>query len=170
MALPKKLKNLNVFNDAESLKGQIGGVTLPKLARKLENWRGGGMDAPVKIDLGAADDLTMEWGIGGLDLTTVRQFAKPGVAGVQIRFAGAYQRDDTGDVDAVEIVVRGRHEEIDFGEAKAGEDTEQKIITHCAYYKLVVNGRTEVEIDILNMICIVNGTDMLAAQRKALGL
>ena len=33
--------------------------------------------------------------------------------GVMLRFAGAYQRDDTGQVDAVEVVVRGRHEEIE---------------------------------------------------------
>lgn len=169
MALPSKLKNLNLFNNAESLMGQTGGVTLPKLARKLESWRGAGMDGTVKIDLGAAEDLTIEWTIGGLDLTSIRQFGGS-ISSVQLRFAGAYQRDDTGTVDAVEVVVRGRHEEIDMGEAKAGDDTEQKIITHCTYYKMTVNGRVEVEIDILNMKYIVNGVDILAEQRKALGI
>lgn len=170
MALPRKLKNLNVFNNAESLLGQIGAFTVPKLQRKMEDWRGGGMDSGVKIDLGGGDDgLQAEWTLGGLDLNTIRQFGGS-ISSVQLRFAGAYQRDDTGEVDAVEIVLRGRHEEIDMGEAKAGEDTEQKMITHCTYYKLSVNGRVEIEIDVLNMIYIVNGTDILAEQRKALGI
>lgn len=170
MALPSKLKNLNLFNDAESLLGQVATVTLPKLQRKLEDWRGGGMDGNVKIDLGAGDDgLQLEWTIGGLDLTSIRQFGGS-ISSVQQRFAGAYQRDDTGTVDAVEVVMRGRHEEIDMGEQKAGDDTEQKMVTHCTYYKLTVNGRVEVEIDVLNMKYIVNGVDILAEQRKALGI
>ena len=90
--------------------------------------------------------------------------------GVLLRFAGAYQRDDTGEVDLVEIVVRGHHETIELGEATRGEDTEQKITTTCTYYKLTVNGRVEMEVDLLNFIEIVNGVDLLAAQRKAIGL
>ncbi|KLB47455.1 phage major tail tube protein, partial [Xanthomonas euvesicatoria] len=40
---------------------------------------------------------------------------------VQLRFAGAYQRDDATEVDAVEVVVRGRHSEIDPGTGKSGD-------------------------------------------------
>ena len=170
MGLPRKLKNMNLFNDAQSLVGEVSSVTLPKLQRKLEDWRGGGMDGNVKIDLGMGDDgIQLEWAIGGLDLQSIRQFGGS-ISSVQLRFAGAYQRDDTGAVDAVEVVVRGRHEEIDFGESKAGDDTEQKMVTHGTYYKLTVNGRVEVEIDVLNMICMIDGKDILAAQRKAIGL
>lgn len=39
------------------------------------------------------------------------------------------QRDDTGETSAVEIVVRGRHEEIDFGNQKQGDDTETSVKT-----------------------------------------
>ncbi|WP_252385024.1 phage major tail tube protein, partial [Escherichia coli] len=46
---------------------------------------------------------------------------------VPIRFAGSYQRDDTGETVAVEVVMRGRQKEIDTGEGKQGEDTESKI-------------------------------------------
>ncbi|WP_181015454.1 phage major tail tube protein, partial [Pseudomonas amygdali] len=33
---------------------------------------------------------------------------------VQLRFAGAYQRDDTAEVDAVAVVVRGRRRPPNF--------------------------------------------------------
>lgn len=70
----------------------------------------------------------------------------------------------------VEVVVRGRHQEIDMGNAKPGSDTEHKFKMSCSYYKLIVNGREVVEIDIVNMVFKVNGVDRLAAQRAAIGL
>ena len=56
MALPSKLKNMNYFNEGNSYLGQIKTVTLPKLTRKTEDYRGGGMNATVKVDLGFGDD------------------------------------------------------------------------------------------------------------------
>ena len=88
----------------------------------------------------------------------------------QLRFAGAYQRDDTGAVDAVEVVVRGRHEEIDMGDAKPGDDTEFTVKTAVSYYKLSINGVVEIEIDLVNMIEVAGGVDRLAEQRRAIGL
>lgn len=171
MALPRKLKNLNLFNDGNSYLGLTKSVTLPVLGRKMESYRGGGMNGPVKVDHGMSDDgIQLEWTLGGLDLTVLRQYGIPRADGVLLRFAGAYQQDDTGEVVAVEVVVRGRHEEIDMGDAEAGEDTEHSITTTCSYYKLTVNGVTEIEIDILNMVEIVGGEDRLAQQRAAIGL
>ncbi len=167
--LPRKRKNMNLFNEGLSYLGEVASVTLPVLTRATEPWRGGGMNAPVKADMGM-EGLEMEWTIGGLDNTALRQWGVTSVDGVLLRFAGAYQRETTGAVDAVEVVVRGRHEEIDMGEQKPGEDTEQKVKTAVAYYKLTMNGFVEIEIDILNMIERVGGVDRLAAQRAAIGV
>lgn len=169
MALPRKLKNLNLFNDGESYIGQVQELTLPTLTRSMEEYRGGGMSGPVKIDNGQ-EAIELEWTLGGLIKSALDQYAVTKHDGVQLRFAGAYQRDDTGAVDAVEVVVRGRHEEIDFGTAKAGDNTELKIKTACSYYKLTINGGTVIEIDFLNMIENVNGVDRLAEQKRAIGL
>lgn len=171
MALPKILKHMSLFNDGHSYQGQVGAVTVPKLARKMEAIRMGGMEGPVKVDLGMSDDgIQIEWTLGGLDETVIRQYAASKHDAVPLRFVGSYQRDDTGEVVPVEVVARGRHEEIDFGEAKSGELTEHKIVTTCSYYKLVINGTTEVEIDIPNFVSMVNGVDMLAEHRAALGI
>lgn len=171
MAMPRKLKNMNVFNDGNSYQGIAKSLTLPDLARKMEAWRGAGMDGPVKADLGHSDDgIQLEWTVGGLDLTSLRQFGTVNASGVALRFAGAYQRDDDGTVTAVEIILRGRHETYSFGDAEPGEDTEHTITTTCTYYKLTVDGRDEIEIDLLGMVFIVDGDDRLAEQRKAIGL
>lgn len=170
MALPKKLKMMDLFNEGNSYLGQTGEVTLPKLGRKFEDWRGGGMNGSVKVDLGLSDDITeLSWKLGGIDPLVISQFGAATVSAIGLRFAGSYQRDDTNETTAVEIVIRGRHEEIDFGNAKAGDDTEKSIKTIWSYYKLSIDGQAVVEIDIPNMVEKVNGVDLLEKHRANIG-
>jgi len=169
MALPKKLKNLNLFNDGNSYHSLVSSLTLPKLTRKLQNYRGGGMSGSVAVDFGLDDDaLTLEWAIGGRDELVLQQWGS--TSDIPLRFAGSLQRDDTGDVSAVEVMMRGRHKEFDFGEYKQGEDTETKVTTQCTYFKLTIDGKELIEIDTVNMVEVVNGVDRLAEHRTALGL
>jgi len=171
MALPHKLKNMMLFNDGNSYRGKAKSVTLPALGRKMEAYRAAGMNGPVKADLGFSDDgIQLEWKLGGLDLIVLKQFGAVNAAGVALRFAGSYEQDDTGEVSAVEINVRGRHETIEMGDAQPGEDTEHSITTTCTYYKLTVDNEEIIEIDLLNFIEKVGGVDMLEKQRKAIGL
>jgi len=134
----------------------------------MEGYRGGGMAGEVDTDMGI-EKLELECKFGGFMRSIIRQFGITRHDGVQLRFMGAYQRDNTGATDAIEIVVRGRHSEIDPGTAKAGDDTEFTVKTSCSYYKLTVNGVTEIEIDLINMIEIVGDIDRLVEQRIAIG-
>lgn len=168
MSLPSKLKNLNLFNDGESYLGQVTEVKLPTLTRKMEDYRAGGMAGPVSVDLGQ-EKIELEWKCGGLMRQVLRQYGVVTHNGVQLRMAAAYQREDTGEVDAVEMVIRGRHSEIDSGTGKPGEDTEFSVKTAVSYFKLTINGRVEIEIDLVGMVFIVDGRDLLAAQRRAIG-
>lgn len=75
MALPRKLKGMNLFNNANSYQGVVTAVTLPKLARKLDPFRAGGMSGAAFIDNGLEDDaLDMEWSIGGIDELVLTQW------------------------------------------------------------------------------------------------
>lgn len=167
--LPKKLKNMNLFNEGGSYLNQVPGVTLPKLGRKMEGYRGGGMDREVQVDLGG-EPLEMEWSTGGFVDGLLEQEGAVGVSAHMLRFAGSYQDEDSGAISAVEVVVRGRHQEIDMGEAKVGSDTEHKIKSVLAYYKLSIDGVEKIEIDVLGMIHRVNGVDRLAQHRAAIGV
>lgn len=169
MGLPRKLKHFNVFNDGESYMGQVGEVNLPKLTKKMEEWRGGGMNGPIKVDLGQ-EALSMEWTCGGIMKRVLQQYGVLKHDGVQLRFSGSYQAEDSGDPDSVEVVVRGRHSEVDFGSGKPGDDTAFKVTTEISYYKLSINGEVLIEIDLMNMIERVNGVDLLAKHRTAIGL
>lgn len=43
---------MNLFDDGQSWLGVIKEVTLPKWSRKIECYRGGGMNGEAQIDLG----------------------------------------------------------------------------------------------------------------------
>lgn len=170
MALPKKLKMMDLFNEGNSYLGQTGEVTIPKLTRKLEDWRGGGMQGNVKVDLGLGDDANeFNWKLGGLDLLVIKQYGAATVGANMLRFTGSYQRDDTGETSALEIVLHGRHEEIDFGNQKQGDDTETSVKTIWSYYKLSIDGVVIIEIDLVANIFIVDGVDLNAEHMKNIG-
>lgn len=127
MALPRKLKHLNLFNDGNNWQGIVESLTLPKFTRKFEKYRGGGMPGAVDVDMGLDDGaLDTEFSIGGTELLLFKQMGAATVDGIQLRFTGSIQRDDTGEV----------------------------------LY----------EVDVVNMIEIVDGVDLMEAHRNALGL
>lgn len=161
MGLPSKLKKLNLYNGARSWIGELAEFTQPKIVMDMEEWRGAGMLGPVKVDRGLKL-MEAEMKIGGLMLQMMRQIGTPDVGGVLLMLVGAYQADNSSAPIAVEIVMRGRFEEIDMGTAKEGDDTEHVGKFPLAYYKLIVNGRTEIEIDMLSGLFVVDGVDRYA--------
>lgn len=168
MALPSKLKNMNLYNDGVSYFGLVPEVTIPTIARKLEGYRGN-FDSELMIDHGG-EAINFEWKPGGIIEQIYEQFGVTTIDGLMLRWVGAYQDDSTGTYKTVEIVVRGRHQEIAPGTGKPGDDTEESVKTACSYYKLTVDGRVLIEKDELNHVFIVNGVDRLAEQRAALGI
>ncbi|WP_062731900.1 phage major tail tube protein [Sphingobium abikonense] len=168
MGLPRTLKNMNLFNEGLAYGGEAKTVSLPTLTRKMEEYRGGGMNAPVMMDMGM-EAMEMSFTGGGPLRDVLRQWGVPTIDGVYLRFAGGYQQDDSGAVDAIEVIVRGRYSEIEMGDQEVGEPGEFTATMALAYYKLVWNGRTEIEIDPINMIEIVGGVDRTAELRAAIG-
>ena len=169
MGMPRKLKNFNLFQNGVSFMGMVPEVTLPKLSRKMEEYRAGGMSGPVSVDFGN-EAVSIEWTAGGLMIEALKQYGARSHGAVQLRFAGAYQEDDEGTVTAVEVVVRGRYKEIDLGTAKVADDTTHKYTMACSYYKLMVDGAAVIELDFMSGIETIGGTDTTAAIRKAIGL
>jgi hypothetical protein len=169
MGMPRTLKDMMLFNEGLAYMGDAKTVSLPTLSRKLEGYRGAGMSGELQMDMGM-EAMEMSFTCGGPMRDVLRQFGVSTLDGAYLRFAGNYQSDDTATLDHVEVIVRGRHSEIEMGDQETGEPSEFKVTTAIAYYKLVWNGRVEMEIDPLNMVEIVNGVDLLAERRAALGV
>jgi hypothetical protein len=169
MGLPRKLKNFNLFNNGASYMGLVPELTLPKLSRQMEEYRAAGMTGPVMVDFGN-EAITLEWTTGGLVEEALSQYGETKHNAVQLRFAGAFQNDDTGDVSAVEVTVRGRHKEIDMGNVKHASDTVHKFTTVCSYYKLTIDSKVVIELDLMGGIDHIGGVDRNADIRKAIGM
>ncbi len=165
--LPSKLKDMAVFADGTSYKGQIPEITLPKLATKMEGYRGGGMLGEIDIDMGL-EKLEAEITAGGVVRALLASFGATSHDAALLRFAGAYA-DETGGVQAVEAVMRGRVSELDLGSAKPGSDTEHKYKFSLTYYRLDIDGANAVEIDMVAGTFIVLGVDRRAEINAILG-
>lgn len=170
MKLPEKLKGFNLFVEGQGYAGRVEEMTLPKLTRKMEEFRAGGMDSPVEIDMGG-EKLEAEYTLAEYSPDVIKMFGLTDVAGVPARFKGAVRRDDGSDEEiAVEILLRGRHREIDMGNWKAGDVNTMKMSIAVSYYKLMHNGETLVEIDVPNLVYNVGGQDVLKSRRQALAI
>lgn len=171
MALPRKLKHGNIFMDGENWIGVAEDYTPAKLSQKFEAYRGGGMMGAANIHMGLEDGaLDTSFTFGGAEAALVKRMGLAKIDGVALRFAGSFQRDDTGEIVSVEIVQRGRFKELDRGTFKSGDNTQSKVNMVNTYYKEIMNGVVLCEIDLLNMIWIVDGVDLMAEHRKAIGL
>lgn len=169
MALPRKLKNQNVYQDGINWMGEIPSVSLPKLTRKMDDYRGGGMTGPVKIDYGQ-EGMELGFTAGGYLKSALIRYGASRPDGVLLRFAGAYQGGAGGDVLAVEVIVRGRYSEIDRGDSKPGDDSEQKFTMPLSFYAEYANGEEIFYFDFLAGIERVNGVDLNAGVMDAIGL
>ncbi|MFI9653959.1 phage major tail tube protein [Guyparkeria sp. GHLCS8-2] len=169
MALPKKLKKFNFFDEGHSYLGVAEEITLPTLGWSSEEFEGAGMVGPVDIPM-SLEKLEAQWTLGGLEAQVLRQFGICGLAGIGLRFNGSYQDAQTCEVLPVEVTMRGYHRQIDMGNAKQGDNTQHQITSALSYYKLIVNGETLIEIDVINQVFVVDGEDKYAEHRKAMGL
>jgi P2 family phage contractile tail tube protein len=165
MAYPRTIRNFNAFVDGVGYFGKVAKATLPELALTTEEFRGGGMDAPVAIDMGME---AMEAELEFLEHSP----ALLKTLGTRTRFvlrAGALGEDDF-EADALVFTLGGRIVKQVQGELGAGEDATLKLTMAVDYDRREHNGLVVSEIDVRNARRIIGGVDQLAAMRAAMAL
>lgn len=167
MAARDVLKNINAFVDGRGYAGQVEELNPPKLALKTEEFRAGGMDAPIEITMGM-EKLEASFSLISYDRDVLSLFGVAEGVAVPFVFRGALESFD-GSVTAVVHTMRGKIREIDPGTNKAGDKPSLKVSMALSYYKLQHGSRTIIEIDVENMVRTINGVDALAKVRTALG-
>jgi hypothetical protein len=165
--LPKILKNFNAFVDGRGYAGRIDEISLPKLSIKAEEYRAGGMDIPVSIDMGM-EMLEAEITFSEYDPELFRLFGLISNNPVSLTLRGGMQ--GTGNAEAIVINLRGQFKELDSGAWKAGDKATLKCTVSASYYKLTIDRRELIEIDAENMIRKINGVDQMSTLRQALGI
>jgi P2 family phage contractile tail tube protein len=167
MQLPQILRNMNLYVNGRSHAGVIGELMLPKLKLKTEDFQGGGMDAPIEIEVGM-EKLEASATIHEYDAATYAMFGLTDGNQVNITARGALTQGDQ--VVPIVVVMHGSWNEIDPGTWKVGQKVEQKISMNLKYYSLSINNLPVVLIDIPNMKRVIGGVDALAEIKAAIGL
>ena len=166
--IPRVLKNFSLFVDGRGLAGTVSTLTLPTLTTKMEEYRGGGMDAPVEIDMGM-EILEASFELFDYDENVLSLYGLADGAATQVTARGALRRDGEAAV-AMVVNMTGVIKEMDPGDWQAGEQTTMTCSMALRYLKITIGGREVVEIDKVNMIRRVNGSDQLATIRTAIGV
>lgn len=165
--LPRVLKNFSVMVNGTNYVGRIKECKLPDLKVKSESYRGGGMDAPVDLDMGM-ESIDCEMTFAEHNPELVKTFGLFN-ANTPIVLRGAIQRQGEEAVP-VEVRLQGGSKEITRDNWKAGETGSLKMVVNCNMYTEKISGETVVDIDILNSVRIVGGIDQLASMRAAIGI
>lgn len=168
MAASDVRKSFNLFVDGRGYAGQAEEFTPPKLTLQTEEFRGGGMDAPIELSMGL-EKLEASFSLVAYDRNILKAFSVNEGAVVPFTLREALESFD-GTVTPVVHSMRGKIREIDTGTVKPGERASMKITMAVTYYKLQHGPDVVHEIDIENMVRVVNGVDALAATRAALGM
>lgn len=166
-SVPQYIRNVNVYVDGRGYAGQFNEIQLPTVTLNTEEYRGGGMDAPVEIDMGM-EALTAQLTTNNYDPALFGTLGLTQNEIVPITARAAV--DDAGTIIPVVAKMRGSWKEVDMGSWQPGEKGSNTFSMALRYYQLQVDGSTVYEIDVVNMKRIVNGTDQMAAVRSAIGL
>jgi P2 family phage contractile tail tube protein len=158
-----------LFLDGVGFAGRVTELTLPALSIQTEEYRAGGLDAPIAIDMGM-EALTCSFTLAEYDTDMLKMFGLYDQNSVVLTARGALQRN--GDTAAVAVVcnLTGSITNFDPGAFEAGSVTEAGFEMAVRYYKLTIASEALIEIDVENMKRIVNGTDQLESLRDAMGI
>ena len=163
------LKNANLFVDGRGFAGNIKEIKLPELGLKLEQFRAGGMDAPISLDKGM-EELVVTFSTTKYCADTLGLFGVGKNGGVQLTARGSLESVNDGTITPVTVNMTGMVTKIAPGAWSAGGESATEYTVNLSYYKFTQDGKEVHEIDVLNMKRKINGVDQLAEHRANLGL
>lgn len=168
MAAKDVIKNANLFLDGSNFAGQLDNVDPPKLTLLTEEFRAGGMNGAVELTTGH-EPLRMSAEIINFSPQVFALFNVAEGTGITAMVRAALESWD-GSVQPIKWTVRGKVVELDPQNVKPGTPARHKLTMALDYYKLTINDRDVIEIDVLNMTQIINGVDVMARVASALGI
>lgn len=165
MALPRIIKNFNAFLDGTSYFGLVEEGKLPAVKIQTEAHRGSGMDGPIGLDVGM-EGMTAE-------LTFSEWLpAVIGKLGRQERIVLRPAKGSATDFTASPVIatMTGLITASEPDALKAGTGAKMKMAMDLRAYRLEIDGETVFNIDLVNAVREIGGTDQLAELRRAMGI
>lgn len=174
--IPELINNYQVFDDTvktHRLLGVSGEVELPSLEAITDTMTAAGIlgeaEAPATGQYSSMK-LKLVFAVLHDDIFQLADTTKP--VALTLRSSEQFNNPKTYSTDyyPVKIVVRGKATVVNNGKLANGKKGEPEIEIEIYYYKIVIDGVTELELDKLNFKFVLHGVDMLAKIREQVGL
>ena len=168
--VPSHLNNFEFYLNGVKKPGLVD-ITLPNLEAKTNTLTGAGISGDIDMPVtGHTNNLSLEMNFRITDETALELGE---VRAYDFEMFGAEEVYDaaTGEYKAksIRVMVRLLPTSVELGKLSPAETMDTKLTGSAIYLKVSIDGVTKVEIDKLNYVYNVNGTDYLAKIRKALG-
>ena len=162
---PTTVVNFTAFIDGTSLAGRVTKGVVPNLTLATEEHSAGGMAGTVDVFTGALEKLEAELEMAGLSPDFM---AGLGRTDFPLTLRGSIS-DGTAPNSAI-YQMRGLFRSLETGDFERGNKGMQKIGVTLTYLKVTIAGRELAEADVLGSRLIIDGRDLMADHRAALGL
>jgi len=166
MAFPRTIRNYNAFIDGFGWFGRVVEAQVPMLKLATEEFRGGGMDAPIEQDMGL-EAMSTEISFAEHNMNLMTLLGKTEERLVLRPYGRA---EDYNDVDTYIYTCGGLWKEVDFDRLKTKDQINLKLTCALRYYRAQVNDQEAWEIDVENGKRVIGGEDQLLAASRAMGL
>jgi Phage tail tube protein FII len=167
-AIPEKIVNFNIYDEGDRLVGISGEIKLPKLEGKGETISGAGIAGEFDSQTpGHFSNIDID-----IPFQTVldESFSLMAPEGKTIILRGSQQSYDVsaGTINYVplKITLKVVPKSLDLGTLGVAKKTDTKNTMTVLYIKVDVDGKTKLELDKLNFIYKVDGTDVFETIRK----
>ncbi len=154
-----------VFVGGLTQAGRVASFKHPDIEIKTDTANLAGVLGEVSIPLDLAA-LKAELELKDVNRALMGRLGRAADTPLVIR-AAARALDDS--VDPLKITINGRFTKLESGAWKPGEAATQKYSVDLDYYRYEDGGAVVYEIDKLNNVFVVDGTDIWAGVRSALG-
>jgi P2 family phage contractile tail tube protein len=161
-------KYQGLYIDSIQKVGSMIEYTAPVLEIITEDFRAGGMDAAVPMDMGM-NPLTASF-TAGEDADMLARFGIKDGSKVPVFIRSHLEDEVTGATKTVIEELRGLLTKVDHGTKTSGAFQATTFEMKLFYYRYEADGSNVHEIDPVNMVRLINGTDQLVEARAALGL
>lgn len=168
MGLPFILRNFSIHVDGTPKYGEGEECTIPALELQVEEFRGGGMDIPIELDLGMKK-LEARFKLFSTDPQAFTTFGLAPGNLIPLTFRGHLVSEGSGAPRRVIVNMRALPTKVDAGNWQAGRKTEINVSANLHYLKITHGDTVIVEIDPENSKRIINGVDQLSEMRINLG-
>ncbi len=167
--IPEVFHDFNIYNAGNKLVGLTGEVTIPDFENLTETISGAGILGEYEATVaGRYGSIEQEIPFRVIDEDYFKLISPNDPVELTLRGAIQYSVKATGGVDymGMRYVLRGRCKKIALGTVKQGGPADSSVSIEVTYALIEMDGKKRLELDKLNSVFRVNGTDLLAKVKQ----